>query len=467
MPICVAISIPSLYIWLNVLQPVDQIYQEQYKISCYIMAVSCILELCAEVPTLLCRIFCFVKLKIIIDTARIVIRSIIFIMIIWNNKQIAVFAFGVSQLCSVFTIIIGYNLFFHIYMKKLKEYRNDSKTVDESTLVSKYGDKFSNMEDFTFNSVLEFFPLVLENNSTTFDLDLQILVKSFLKQGICKHILTEGEKYVMSFSPALTMSEQATYDIVNNIGSLAARFILRPIEDSSYFYFTQTLSRNTGLENQNTLKVQEAGDFLSKLFRTVSFVGLMAVVFGQSYSRTLLELYGGSDFIQDSLPETLLRLHCLVICLMSINGISEGYMNATNTSSQIDSYNYFMASFSAVFVLLSYQLTVWFGSVGLIFANFFNMLLRVLYSSNYIRNHFKLTSLQPLNGYIPTTYFTLVLFQSGIICKLSETYFIHSPISHIGVGVVCVAVVLIIWALENRDIVQIGISKYKKRQHAD
>lgn len=74
---------------------------------------------------------------------------------------------------------------------------------------------------------------------------------SFAKQGVLKQVLTEGEKYVMSVSPVLSFSEQATYDIVNNMGSMAARFIFRPIEDSSYFYFTQTIARDVQLNKQN------------------------------------------------------------------------------------------------------------------------------------------------------------------------------------------------------------------------
>lgn len=74
---------------------------------------------------------------------------------------------------------------------------------------------------------------------------------SFVKQGVLKQILTEGEKYVMSMSPVLNFSEQATYDVVNNLGSLAARFIFRPIEESSYFYFTQTIARDVPLQEQD------------------------------------------------------------------------------------------------------------------------------------------------------------------------------------------------------------------------
>lgn len=83
-----------------------------------------------------------------------------------------------------------------------------------------------------------------------FDQDAQSLVFAFFKQGMLKQILTEGEKYVMSLTNVLTFREQATFDIVNNLGSLAARFIFRPIEDNSYFYFTQTIERNVDFKEQ-------------------------------------------------------------------------------------------------------------------------------------------------------------------------------------------------------------------------
>lgn len=59
----------------------------------------------------------------------------------------------------------------------------------------------------------------------------------------------------MSMSPVLSFSEQATYDVVNNLGSLAARFIFRPIEESSYFYFTQTIARDVALKDQELVNI--------------------------------------------------------------------------------------------------------------------------------------------------------------------------------------------------------------------
>ena len=50
----------------------------------------------------------------------------------------------------------------------------------------------------------------------------QLLAKAgnFFKQSAIKQFLTEGERFIMTFTSILTYEEQAVYDIVNNLGSL-------------------------------------------------------------------------------------------------------------------------------------------------------------------------------------------------------------------------------------------------------
>lgn len=256
--------------------------------------------------------------------------------------------------------------------------------------------------------------------ASIFNSDLNKLVLSFVKQGALKQVLTEGERYVMSVSPVLSFSQQATYDVVNNMGSLAARFIFRPIEDSSFFYFTQTIAREVELKDQKEEKVKEASEVLKNVCKGVTSIGLIGFVFGQSYSGTLLLLYGGQDFVASGLPELLLRWHAFAIVLLAVNGITEGYMFATNTSKQIDTYNYYMAIFSVTFLVLSYQLTNFFGAVGFILANCFNMLFRISYSLSYIGKQYKNLNMNPLEGLVPGKIFATMLVVSGIVCKASE-----------------------------------------------
>uniref|UniRef100_A0A182Q562 Protein RFT1 homolog n=1 Tax=Anopheles farauti TaxID=69004 RepID=A0A182Q562_9DIPT len=467
-PVCITLSIPCLYIWLNWLSPVDTIYAEQYRFGCLAIAFSCIIELTAEAPIFVGQVFCFVKLKVILDTGHIFIRSFIFIVIVLLNKDITIYAFGIAQITSACTIIVGNYAFYYLYIPKLLRYRTELKKVDDKyVLRDRYGQQFENMDDFPFVSIKQMLPGVLPNPNSIFNSDLQTLVLSFAKQGILKQVLTEGEKYVMSVSPVLTFSEQATYDVVNNMGSLAARFIFRPIEDSSYFYFTQSIARDTTLAEQKRETVQEASDVLAYVLKTVTSIGLLAFVFAQSYSGTVLLLYGGADFVEGGLPEQLLRWHSLAIVLLAPNGITEGYMFATNTSKQIDTYNYYMAFFSVTFLLLSYQLTNWFGPVGFILANCCNMSFRISYSVFYIGKHFRTVGMSPIRKALPGPMYLSVLGVCGVVCKLSESYFSgRSILCHLLVGALCTGLSVGTWSFENRQLLRTGLARYRTRKQS-
>lgn len=109
--------------------------------------------------------------------------------------------------------------------------------------------------DIPFFGVKDFFPRYWSRESeTTFPTELGILSWSFFKQGILKQLLTEGERYLMTFFDILAFDEQGVYDLVANLGSLAARFIFLPVEESAYFYFAQTLERRDSFSRKDKVR---------------------------------------------------------------------------------------------------------------------------------------------------------------------------------------------------------------------
>lgn len=82
------------------------------------------------------------------------------------------------------------------------------------------------------------------------DFPLVLLLWSFLKQGFMKQLLTDGERYVMTLFNTLKFDQQGVYDVVNNLGSLAARFLFKPVETSAYFYFSQLVQREVSIKKQ-------------------------------------------------------------------------------------------------------------------------------------------------------------------------------------------------------------------------
>ncbi|KAF3689795.1 Protein RFT1 -like protein [Channa argus] len=126
------------------------------------------------------------------------------------------------------------------------------------------------------------------------DWTLAQLTWSFFKQSFLKQILTEGERYVMTFLNVLNFGDQGIYDIVNNLGSMVARFIFLPIEESFYIFFAKVLERGRDIRSQKQEEVAIAAEVLECLLKLVLVIGLIITVFGYAYSHLALDIYGGS-----------------------------------------------------------------------------------------------------------------------------------------------------------------------------
>ncbi|XP_056649138.1 protein RFT1 homolog [Diorhabda sublineata] len=459
-PLSSVINITLVYVWINILTPTDDKYQHQYELGCYAVALSCIVEQVSQVVVLVAQNFCFVRLKVVIDTLYVVSRTIIFVYYVETEPEYPINAFSIAQIVSSVILCLSYYGFFLWYipaLNKVKEIKKKEKNAEKNI--------FSDMSDFPFTSFIQLFPGIMENKEAMLDSKLFVLTMSFIKQSVVKQVLTEGERYVMTVSPVLTFSQQSVYDIVNNLGSLAARFIFRPIEESAYFYFTQMIKRDEILTKQNKKQVAESAEVLSQLCKIVVTIGLVVVTFGQAYSYSFLYLYGGQKLVENNLSVVLLRFHSFAIVLLAINGVTEGYVFATMNNQQLDRYNYLMVIFSVMFLLISYILTYIIGPVGFILANCINMTARIVHSLNYIHKQFQDTEFTPLDGLIPGKKFLITLILSGIVTILSEIYLLEKSIFiHIGAGAVFFFIIVSIWALDNMTLLRLGLEKYKSRK---
>ncbi|XP_075146765.1 man(5)GlcNAc(2)-PP-dolichol translocation protein RFT1 [Haematobia irritans] len=465
LPICLCISLVCVQIWRHIMLPVENdLLRPQYHMACYAIALGCMIEFCAEAPVFVSQVFCFVKLKVVISTLQILVRSCVFLWLVFSlDSSKAIQYFALAQILSAMAVVVGYYGFYNFYIPHLRKYREALKKKDDDKQLNHK--LFENMDDFALEGVVDFLPgAMLKSNEDRINKDLLKFTMSFTKQTFVKQILTEGEKYVMSLTPGLTFSEQATYDIVNNLGSLCARFIFRPIEDSSYFYFTQTIARDVKLQEQPKTKISEAAQVLQNLLLGITSIGLLGLTFGQNYSHAVLYFYGGANFVSDNLPEKLLRCHCIAIYFLAINGITEGYMFATNTSKQIDKYNYVMGVFSIIFIVMSFVLTRIFGPVGFILANCINMLCRICSSCKYIWKQFLPLDHRPLKGLNPGKFFTLALISAYLLCYYSKKN--CSLQLHLLVGVFSVIFVLLLWVFENKAMAK-QIWSYKKKLKAN
>jgi len=250
----------------------------------------------------------------------------------------------------------------------------------------------------------------------------------------------------MTLFDILSFAEQGIYDVVNNLGSLAARFILRPVEDSSYQIFAQLAKRDVLVANQDPKEVELAATVLRHLLRCMTILGLVIVIFGQSYSALLLQLYGGS-ILSEGEGHTLMRCHCFYVLILAVNGITECFAFAAMSKKNVDRYNFILMFMSVLFLFCSWFLTTRLGSVGFILANCANMLVRIAYSIRFTISYFKGSGFYPLRGITPSTPVLLSLVASYFITAASERSLCCSSgvlhwMLHVCVGGLCLLVVL-------------------------
>ena len=230
------------------------------------------------------------------------------------------------------------------------------------------------------------------------------LVSAYYWQSVLKQILTEGEKYLITAFSLLTLADSALYDLVNNLGSLIARFVFLPVEDASYVFFTKSLARGTkyAQQQQQQQQQQQANStaasggggmspktYLELFLKAMSLIGLLVLTFGQSYSSLLLFIYGGTELSHNVMCVDLLRLNCGYIFLLSLNGLTESFFNATMSDAQLKRHNYRLVAFSLVFLSLALVLGKLYHAYGFMVANCANMAVRIAYSCWYISDFFR------------------------------------------------------------------------------
>ena len=288
--VCVIVGIVTSIVlclfWILYLEQPSSELQYQYQISTVIFALSAIIELFAEPLWIFGQRYSFVLTKVLIDGIYIMVRCFVSVALVFLFPQIGLLSFAIAFCTSSLAYTIIYYTYFTNYISKLPD-----------------GDPFP------FKNVKDFFPDF--NMANIFDPYYTNLVTSFYKQSLIKQFLTEGEKYMMTFFNILSFDEQGVYDVINNLGSLAARIIFMPIEESYYIFYSYLLIRGKPGRDHPNADVKLAATSLSIVLKVVSMVGFVILVFGYSYSYLLLQLYGGSILTDN---EGMIIFHLCINC---------------------------------------------------------------------------------------------------------------------------------------------------------
>ncbi|XP_024051447.1 protein RFT1 homolog [Terrapene carolina triunguis] len=423
-PLGVCWSLFLGWIWLRLLEVPDPNSVPYYKIGVVAFGLSAVVELLGEPFWVLAQAHLFIRLKVIAESLSIISKCILTVILVVLYPQWGLYIFSLAQLLYTSILVLCYVMYF---MKFL----GSPEATKKSFPVSRMTDLLPNLTE----------------DQTVVDWKEARLTWSFFKQSFLKQMLTEGERYVMTFLNVLNFGDQGVYDIVNNLGSLVARFIFLPIEESFYIFFAKVLERGTDVKLQKQDDIAMAAAVLESLLKLVLLVGLSITVFGYAYSQLALDIYGGSMLSSGSGP-SLLRCYSLYVLLLAVNGVTECFTFASMCKEEVDRFNFVMLALSFTFLCVSYFLTQWQGSVGFILANCFNMSIRIAHSIHYIDNYFKESSYRPLKGLLLSPSLIFVYIISGVVTVFSEVFLCCDKgwlarLIHITVGALCFAATLI------------------------
>ena len=130
-------------------------------------------------------------------------------------------------------------------------------------------------------SAKDLLPAKCVRSNSFFDAKQMSRMGSFYIQGVFKNILTQAERYVVTFFDMMSLSQQGLWDTVTSIGALFPRFVFKPLEEGFHLHFCQNK--------------KDAEKDLTVILKLSIIIGLFAVAIGIPQAWSILFVYGGEQ----------------------------------------------------------------------------------------------------------------------------------------------------------------------------
>ena len=221
----------------------------------------------------------------------------------------------------------------------------------------------------------------------------------FTIQGLFKHLLTEGDRIVLS-----TLSDgynQGVYAMGTAYGGLAARFLLQPLEENARLLW----SRLQSARNHNTQRIEQSYLVLVKL---VLYVGFTFSCLATNYTSILLNVLAGSKWGSNEEAVAVLSAFCIYTAFLAWNGMTEAFIFGVATSGgEIGRMGLMHTVVGLFFAVIAPLFVSKFGTIGLVAANCAAMVLRSLYSVYFAATYFAKRNVEAQKDKSPTVFAVL------------------------------------------------------------
>ncbi|KAK0617521.1 oligosaccharide translocation protein RFT1, variant [Immersiella caudata] len=241
------------------------------------------------------------------------------------------------------------------------------------------------------------------------------LASSMAAQSVLKHILTQGDTFMVSIFSNSTA--QGVYALANNYGGLVARLLFQPIEESSRSYFSHLLApvvATLPLEDPPSTDSSDSDDSgkwkpkkkkkkapahiiaarnasadLRAILKVYALLSLVIVTLGPTAAPLLLSVVAGPVWVNSG-AGACLAAYMWYIPLLAVNGVTEAFVASVAIEREVHWQSLWMGAFSAGFAGAGFVFlrVLDMGAIGLVAANSINMLCRILWCLAFIRAYF-------------------------------------------------------------------------------
>lgn len=348
-PLGTIITLGVLFFFSRLASP-EELELSNYKEGLSLFALGSFLEILSEPVYILAQNLFLYRTRTLVEGSAVFLRCIVTYFLVVKSG-LGLLGFGYAQVFYGLCLILGYYGYF-IFV-----------TITSGSSV--------------VTSISQLFPSFRGG----LDSHLIGLWGIYEWQSVEKLVLTEGEKFVLWFSASLV--DQGIYSVVNNLGSLVARFLFQPVEESCYSLFSKLLANS-----QDSKDVETSSTVLRVLTKFMILIGLIFITFGPNYSSLLLNMLYNYKFANTG-ASAVLAWYCVYVAVIALNGITEAFVHAVASPAELRKFNLLLISFSVIYVICATVLVRVIETSGLIFANCINMGLRVTFSVFFIRRFFQ------------------------------------------------------------------------------
>jgi len=329
------------------------------------------------------------------------------------------------------------------------------------------------------------------------------LCYALTRQSIIKQFLTEGDKMIIS--KICPIAHQGGYALAMNYGSLIARILFQPVEETSRLYFSKNLSTpRLAPKEQDSISgktamtgLRASVDLLTNLIQFQVYLGLIFVTFGPPYVRLGLWILLGprSAYLREGASSTIvevLRAYCGLLPLLGLNGILEAFVQSAADETDLNWMSKLMAVWCAVFVgAVAMFSSSWAlktllisAEVGMVIATGVNMLCRIVYGWSFSRKYVQRRAAERTLSIIkaaPSFATFLAFMMAAILTRWSETRYSRSlseekpsggllsqaMLNHLLIGLGCFCGCLLVIALSERKRLKELLSSPSKREKSE